>query len=505
VLHSLDLWLKRVPKIAWGGAYLLLVTSGLFILFAGWAYDDPFITYRYAENLSRGLGLVYNAGETVLSTTTPLFALLLAAIHPLWSDLPNLAVLIGAFSLAIGGLLLWDLMDSPGQKYARWAGLLFYPIFPLVASTLSSETPLYLALCLGALASYRRQHYRLAALSASLAALTRPDGLLLGLVLGIHYLWSHPPLPRQWGKWFTSFPWQAVLIYLGVGLPWVIYASVTYSTPIPVTLFAKQQQALVAGSQSFLPGFLTMVGWYSTWIYQLQALLALPGLVYGLWRPSALRLLAIWTTVYFLTYALLGVTRYFWYYTPLVPLFIVALGLGLDWLANLFHTFPWNKQEVKVATTKLQTTVRLAPVLFLAALLMVHIGKSWNMPLSPDPRYPIYRAVGDWLRENSPTEASVGTLEVGIIGYYAQRPMVDFSGLIQPDIAAQLERAGSYAAVAQWAVTQYNPEYLLLQQGLFPELESAASTQCQQQIVFPGEAYGYSYDMGIYYCPSRNE
>ncbi len=484
---------------------MLLVTSGLCILFVGWTYDDPFITYRYAENLSRGLGLVYNQGESILSTTTPLFALLLAVLHPLWSDLPSLAVLIGALSLAVGGLLLWDLMDSPVQKHARWTGLLFYPIFPLVASTLSSETPLYLALCLGALASYQRQHYRLAALSASLAALTRPDGLLIGLILGIHYIWFHPPSLRQWGKWFTSLPWQAVLIYLGIGLPWVAYAWGTYGSPIPVTLFAKQQQAAIIGGQSFLPGFLTIVGWYSSWLYQAQALLALPGLVYGLWHPSVLRLLTIWTTVYFLAYALLGVTRYFWYYTPLVPLFIVAFGSGLDWLANLLHTVLWNKQTVKVATIKLQTSVHLAPVLFLAFLLMVQIGKSWNLHLSPDPRYPNYRAVGDWLRENSPADASVGTLEVGIIGYYAQRTMVDFSGLIQPDIAAQIGQAGSYATVAQWAVMQYSPEYLVLQQGLFPELESAASNQCQQQIVFPGGTNGYTYDMGIYFCPSLNE
>lgn len=491
--------------IAWGGAYLLMVTSGLFILFAGWAYDDPFITYRYADNLSRGLGFVYNAGEKVLSTTTPLFALLLAAIHPLWSDIPYLAVLIGAFSLAAAGLLLWDLMDSPGRTCARWTGLLFYPIFPLVASTLSSETPLYLALCLGALASYRRQHYRLVALSASLAALTRPDGLLIGFILGIHYIWSHPPSPRQWGRWFRDLPWQAVLIYLCIGLPWVVYAWVTYGSPVPVTLFAKQQQAAIAGSQSFLPGFLTIVSWYSSWLYQIQALLALPGLLYGLWRSTGLRLIAIWTAVYFLAYAVLGVTRYFWYYAPLVPLLIVAFGSGLDWIANLLQTVPWNRKAFNIAATKLQASIHIIPVLFLSALLLVQISKLWNMHLSLDSRYPIYQAVGDWLRENSPAEASVGTLEVGIIGYYARRTIVDFAGLIQPDVAAHIEQAGSYAAVAQWAVMQYNPEYLVLHQGLFPELESAASTQCQKQIVFPGEAYGYTYDMGIYYCPSWNE
>jgi hypothetical protein len=504
-MNSLDKLLKRIPGIVWISFYLVLVTDGLSLLFAGWAYDDPFITYRYAENLSRGLGLVYNRGESVLSTTTPLFTLLLAALRPLWSDLPSLAILTSAFSLAVGGIFLWDLMDSPGLKFARWTGLLFYPIFPLVANTLSSETPLYLALCLGAFASYRRQHLRRAALSASLAALTRPDGLLIGLILGIHYIWSNPPSPRQWEKWFTSLPWQAVLIYLGIGLPWVIYAWMTYGSPIPVTLFAKQQQATIAGSQSFLPGFLTIVSWYSAWFYQAQVLLALPGLVFGLWRSSALRLIAAWTMVYFLAYAFFGVTRYFWYYAPLVPLYVVAFGSGLDWLANLFQKVLWNTHRTTIADTMLRAAAHLIPALFLTAFLLFQIGKLWNMHFSPDPRYPIYRAVGDWLRENSPSEASVGTLEVGIIGYYAQRTMVDFSGLIQPDIAAQFGQAGSYNAVAQWAVRQYKPEYLVLQQGLFTEIETGTLSQCQQQVTLPGEAYGYTYDMGIFFCPSQNE
>jgi hypothetical protein len=42
---------------------------------------------------------------------------------------------------------------------------------------------------------------------------------------------------------------------------------------------------------------------------------------------------------------------------------------------------------------------------------------------------------------------------VGIIGYYAQQPMIDFAGLIQPEIAVQLGQTGSYSAAASWAIT----------------------------------------------------
>jgi len=42
--------------------------------------DDSFITFRYAQNLAAGHGLVYNPGDTTLSTTAPLYAILLAGL-----------------------------------------------------------------------------------------------------------------------------------------------------------------------------------------------------------------------------------------------------------------------------------------------------------------------------------------------------------------------------------------------------------------------------------------
>ena len=55
------------------------------------AVDDAFITYRYARHLATGQGFTYNVGRPVLSTTAPLYALVLAAGALAWPDLPSLA------------------------------------------------------------------------------------------------------------------------------------------------------------------------------------------------------------------------------------------------------------------------------------------------------------------------------------------------------------------------------------------------------------------------------
>lgn len=69
--------LTKRSSINWF-AYLVvgIISAVLLMTFYRWAYDDPFISYRYAENLTRGLGFVYNPGERILSTTTPLFTFL---------------------------------------------------------------------------------------------------------------------------------------------------------------------------------------------------------------------------------------------------------------------------------------------------------------------------------------------------------------------------------------------------------------------------------------------
>ncbi len=72
---------KKLNRLLVPGAMFLLcvvITGFLYWRFSRWYYDDPFITFRYAQNLLAGNGLVYNLDERVLSTTTPLFAIWLA-------------------------------------------------------------------------------------------------------------------------------------------------------------------------------------------------------------------------------------------------------------------------------------------------------------------------------------------------------------------------------------------------------------------------------------------
>ena len=49
--------------------------------------DDQFTIYRYIENIASGKGFVFNEGERVLGSTTPLFTLLGAFLKIIFSGI----------------------------------------------------------------------------------------------------------------------------------------------------------------------------------------------------------------------------------------------------------------------------------------------------------------------------------------------------------------------------------------------------------------------------------
>jgi len=484
-IHSKEI----VNKPAVAVFYFLLCSGGIFYLFRNWAYDDPFITYRYAQNIAQGLGFVYNPGERVLSTTTPLFTLLLAALSPLWNNLPHLANLIGAMSIAMGALLIYWLANFSNEPLVGWAGLVFYPTSPLLLSCLGSETPLYIAFCLACFVFYQRSKYTLTAIFCALAVLTRPDGILVPAIIATDFLI----------RIRRPIPWKPVMIFLLLALPWFIFAWAYFGSPIPATLAAKQHQGMMAISQRFAAGFLTLIKTYfMAWYYGLLASIALLGIIYMILKSHRWVSFIAWPMVYFIAFTLLGVTRYFWYYAPLVPGFVVLVGLGLmglewiirRWLDKVHHPGTWSRSVPNLVIGILLIVPGIFQIIHLRAILE-----------NRDPRYSIYRAVGNWLHANTPQKAGIGTLEVGMIGYYAKRPMIDFSGLIEPEIAARLEYHTTYADSANYAVMRFQPDYLVLHEGTFPDLENGyAAQKCQVVQRFQGANYNYARNLVVYSC-----
>ncbi len=435
----------------------LLILVGLILLLGHWGYDDPYITFRYARNLLAGHGFVYNVGQRTLSTTAPLYAVLLAGLGLLWPDLPTLSNTLSALAVVVSATCLFGWAKGRGQKAAGMIAALLLSLSPLLLRTFGAETCTYVALILAGLYAYDRSRLGLAAGILALATMVRPDGVIAAAALVLCYLVCRRRYDRGGRR---SVPWQPVILYVGLVGLWYAGLWCYFGSPIPVTLSAKQQQGQMAISTRFGPGFLNLVRAYGRQpLYWLHGALAVVGLGRVASKARHWLPLLVWTVLYFLAYILLGVSRYFWYYVPLLPAFVVLVAEGAVALLRLLAQARLPRLVAGSVTGLLVITL-LAPL----------VSGVFAACRQPDPRLEVYRQIGQWLESNTPPQASVGALEVGIIGYYAQRPMIDFAGLIQPDIARQLGPNNTYQEAAAWAIQTYQPDYVALHADAFSAL-----------------------------------
>jgi hypothetical protein len=389
-------------------------------------------------------------------------------------------------------------------------------------------------LCLGAFAAYAHHRYRTAACLAAFAVLTRPEGLLVAGLLVVDFLVRRGKPHSHPNSHIGRISLTSCLLFLGILLPWLLFAWSYFGSPVPATLAAKQHQGLMAISQRFAPGLLTVMQPYARlWYFWVEAALVVLGIGWAAWMlikgishpgnqatrrpgdqlsddghritdhsvpdhsvPDFLLLFLAWPVLHFVAYTVLGVSRYFWYYAPLVPGWLVLVGLGLSALKGI-----GKKSAIPLYPTG---NNQQSAIWFLLLLLFAaQVFSLWQKHNAPQGRASAYEAVGEWLKENTTPSASVATLEAGIIGYYSERPIVDFSGLLQPAVAAQLHPESTYQDAARWAIEQYRPEYVVLHQGVFPELESGEIAKaCRLVKQFPGAAYQYAYNLNIYRCYS---
>jgi hypothetical protein len=441
-------WQRYVPM-----ALGTLTLAGLISLLGHWGNDDPYITFRYASNLLAGNGLVYNVGQRTLSTTAPLYAVVLAGAGLIWPDLPTLSNSLSAVALVLSAGVLFGWSKARNEPAVGMVAALVLSLSPGLLTTFGAETCLFVMLVLAGLYAYDRSRLDLAAGALALAAMIRPDGLVAAVAVGAYHL------IRQ-----RSIPWRPVLLYTGLVGAWYLGLWLYYGSPVPVTLLAKQRQGQMAISTRFGTGFLNLIRNHGRQpLYWLLGALAVVGLGQILTRARHWIPLLMWTVFYFLAYTLLGVSSYPWYYAPLAPASAVLVAEGSVALVRV------------LARTRLShpLVVGLAGLLLIIVLAPFVRGAIWAGWWS-DPRLEVYQEIGQWLEEHTPAEATVGALEVGIMGYYARRSMVDFAGLIQPDVANQLTSGSTFLDSADWAIRAYEPDYVVMHQPDFAKL-----TECE--------------------------
>ena len=307
------------------------------------------------------------------------------------------------------------------------AGLL-YAASPLLFVTFGGEMPFLLALVAGAFLAERRGRPALAAVLAALAAVTRPDGVLVIAVV----LATMAVRGRRW-------PWREGVLAVAVLLPFLALAWHAYGSPLPSTLPAKLAQRDSGLWGTFGRG---LVDWLRLFLWDTTrpnlgfAPVTPPTLwlwiaagVAAIWRLRPFLPLLAWTAAFTVAYALLRVPFYHWYAAP------AALGLCILGGAGLARAIEWLVSAV--ARRRSPRDGRRRPWPSIVAALAISLPPLAALPRTSrlNDNVRLYIETGRWLATQTRPRSRVGYYEIGYIGFYGGRPMVDALGLIDPSIA----------------------------------------------------------------------
>ncbi len=437
--------LKRVETL------IAILAIGVRLLPGPRPIDDAFITFRYSQNLLAGQGLVYNPGERVLGTTTPLYALLLSALAAFTggsgADFPLLALLVNAVADGATCWLLPKLGDRLGFRGAGIATGLVWAIAPwsVTFAIGGLETSVLVALATATFYLHLTHRPVGAAAAGAFALLTRPDALLflgpLAIGRALQIRKKAPPLrPGE-------------LLAFGAPLAaWLIGSLAYYGSPIPHSLFAKSvayQIPAGAGLARLLQHYATPflehetlgTGWIRIGIFLYPALYLLGA--FSAMRSSfeAWPILA-YPGLYFLAFAIANPLLFRWYLTPPLPLYFLGIFAGVSRVSGDF------KSRV--------------PFLGFAALALALTAAAWTLTPDHGPRRPapkmafielelLYQQAAERVQSQLSNDKVLAASDIGALGYYTGARILDLLGLVSPE-ASRYYPAPRSAYVINYAI-----------------------------------------------------
>ncbi len=405
---------------------LILSFPLILALRTGYIVDDAFISFRYAKNLARGLGLVFNPGERVEGYTNFLWTLLMALPIELGVD-PLLFARVLSTAAGLGTLLLLVRFlrkrgDTRPATAPYTAPIILAVQAPFTVWLLAGlETHLFAFLVTAGVLSYLLEREKKNENTGLprwpvilvLASLTRPEGLLF---LGIAWLLSLADTRGKSRHALLRHAFTISLPFLLLFVPWLAWKYFYYGSLVPNTFHAK----VGSSTSQVIRGLWYVRAHLFSGGYVL--LLAAAGLAFIPRRRAFLRYCLAFILPYFLYVVLVGGDSMvkFRFILPVLPLLSLLASTLLIDVSSL------SGREFLRHLTLAVLTIIIAALSFDGDRALVlrrrEMVKDWI-------------EVGRWLGSAYDPGTTMALGAVGAIAYYSDLRTIDIFGLTDPTVA----------------------------------------------------------------------
>jgi 4-amino-4-deoxy-L-arabinose transferase-like glycosyltransferase len=458
---------EDIRNVALGAALfavLLLPLRGAFV-------DDTFIHLQYARNLAATGELSFNRGEPTYGATSPLWVAILALFAKAGADLTVwcrvLSWLFAAASIALvyriaaaSGGRPWTpvaaaLMLAAEAWFVRWSAVGMETSFAVFTTLVVMD----------AARSAARSAGRSALLGVALflAAITRPEALLLVPLAAAALLFAKG----------TARRFSFLLVFAPLFAAWLFVIHRHTGSYFPLTAGAKQGaidlSPLVLLRRAAVPARIMGATVLFPWIALLAGLAAgafrrrAPG--WYLSESGSLReepgvlLMLLWLFALPLAYVALDFQVLSRYLVPVVP---AAIVLGATAWRKLVADVVAGARKRRAVFSVFVALSILQSVVFYE-LVVVPPTRAFSEALET-----MVGGMGRWLDRNAPADALVAAPDIGVIGYYSHRRILDLGGLVTPEINRMRREIDVGRIIEEGLYLRFGPDYLV-DRDPFPE------------------------------------
>jgi hypothetical protein len=413
--------------------------------------DDAYISFRVADNLAAGNGMVFNPGEAAYVSTAPLWVILVAAITPVTGDVVVSAMILGTlFEMLAAMALVWlgsAFRPGPAVGVVAAMMLLTNPFF-LFSSFSGMETSLYIFLIVLSLALLARERLVLAATIAALSVWARFDGLLLFGVVAVWTVWTR----RGAGVPPRASALRDLLPSLAVLAAYLLFGFFVFGDAVPMSVQRKTSDVVPLLSPEWTAGAATLLGHYlhvfletsGYWLSQkvLLILLGVP-LLLGAARVFYDRErrfipVAVFSLLHMLSVVASGHTilvSWMWYFAPVLPGAYLLVAKGWVWLASLVTDTRGLLRALRRPAAALAVFVVLWSVFMLIGPLKREARRYAVSEEGNAGRERYYAALAVWAGNHLPAGATIAAIEIGALGFFLPPEMavLDIYGILRRD------------------------------------------------------------------------